>query len=114
MSLRLPRRDAREALNRSYLPWGGRPPGPRDLRPNRARRCAARDAFHERDRAVRRPDPEDPRPDDAWDERGHARLWPWLRVLRGHPAAHAVLPLELHRRGNRNPRTVCTAFDTCP
>src|SRR5438034_11509067 len=104
MAFRLPRRDAGEARNRSYRPWGGRPPGPRDLRPDRARRCAARDAFHERDRALRRPDPEDPRPDDAWDERGHARLWPWLRVLRGHPAATAVLPPALHRRCNPNQR----------
>src|SRR5437016_12481722 len=98
MDMRLPRRLDGVARNLSYSAWGGRARGPRYLRPDRARRCAARDAFHERDRALRRPDPEDPRPDDAWDERGHARLWPRLRVLRGHPAATAVLPIELHRR----------------
>src|SRR5437763_2873800 len=98
MAFRLPRRDAREARNRSYRPWGGRPPGPRDLRPDRPRRCTARDAFHERDGAVRRPDPENPRPDDAWDERGHARVWARRRVLRGHPAADAVLLPELPMR----------------
>src|SRR5438309_10090186 len=98
MTIRFTGRDVLEVRQRIYRPWGLRPLGPRDLRPDRPRRCASRDAFHERDRAVRRPDPEDPRPDDAWDERGDAGVWPRLRVLRGHPAAPAVLPPELHRR----------------
>src|SRR5207249_11001406 len=61
-----------------------------------------------------RSDPEDPRADDARDERGHAGLRPRVRVLRSHPPPSTVLPPGLHRRRDRDEHGGRPVVDPAP
>src|SRR5437879_4700452 len=73
-----------------------------------------RDGDRQLDRSDGRPDPEELGPDDARDERGHARVRPRLRVLRSHPAPAAILPVRLHRRRDRGEHEDRPIVDPAP
>src|SRR3989442_765697 len=96
LAFRLPTGDARIPRDRPHRPRRGRPFSPGDFRSHRPRFGSPGHALHERDGPNGRPNPENPGPDDARDERGHARMRPRLRVLRSHLAPAPVLPVRLH------------------